>query len=159
MTSGPVANTRSVQVSDTGVAPHILVWPASVIAGGYGIEQNADNTISLPPGVTGLGATRTSKPGDVIVIYCTGLGQTIPFATTGTAAPASPIETTAQATVIFGGQVSAQSAFAGLTPGFVGLYQVNVQIPANVPTGTSVTMSLAVGSTVSNTVNIDIASH
>jgi minor extracellular serine protease Vpr len=36
--------------------------------------------------------------------------------------------------VIIGG-FEATVQFAGLAPGFVGLYQVNVQVPANIPSG------------------------
>ena len=41
-----------------------------------------------------------------------------------------------------GGGVSAPVEFAGLTPGFVGLYQVNIRIPADAPTGAAVELTL-----------------
>jgi uncharacterized protein (TIGR03437 family) len=34
--------------------------------------------------------------------------------------------------------------FSGLAPGYVGLFQVNVQVPANVPTGDAVNVVLTV---------------
>jgi uncharacterized protein (TIGR03437 family) len=34
------------------------------------------------------------------------------------------------------GSVPATVQFCGLAPGFVGLYQLNVLVPANAPTGT-----------------------
>jgi uncharacterized protein (TIGR03437 family) len=117
---------------------------------------NADGTISVPATVTTLGPSRPSKPGDVIVIYCTGLGQTTPSATTGAPASFSPVQSIANVAVTFGGQVSAQSVFAGLTPGTVGLYQVNVQLPSNVPIGTAVSLSFTMGTSVSNAAYIDI---
>jgi uncharacterized protein (TIGR03437 family) len=95
----------------------------------------------------------------VITIYVTGLGQTTPFATSGQPASVTPIMSTGQVTVTFGSgssQVTAQSSFAGLTPDFVGLYQVNVTIPSNVPTGTSVPISLTLGGVTSNVANIPI---
>lgn len=44
--------------------------------------------------------------------------------------------------------------FAGLAPGFVGLYQVNVQIPEGAPTGNNVPLAISVGGVTSNTVTI-----
>jgi uncharacterized protein (TIGR03437 family) len=45
--------------------------------------------------------------------------------------------TTTLPTVTIGG-VNAPVAFSGLAPGFVGLWQLNVQVPANAPTGNAV---------------------
>ena len=36
------------------------------------------------------------------------------------------------------GGIAANVTFAGLAPSYVGLYQVNVQIPANAPSGVAV---------------------
>jgi uncharacterized protein (TIGR03437 family) len=63
-------------------------------------------------------------------------------------------------TVRLGGQAvpAANVPFAGLNPNFVGLYQVDVQIPSGVPTGDTVSLQLvtAEGQT-SNTVTIAIS--
>ena len=70
-----------------------------------------------------------AKAGDVLVIYCAGLGVTNPPVADGVASPAA--QTQAPVTVTIGGR-SANVAFAGLTPTLVGLYQVNVTMPAGV---------------------------
>ena len=46
--------------------------------------------------------------------------------------------------------------FAGLTPGFVGLYQINVIVPAEAPTGPSVPLSIGGSVGGSNRVKIAI---
>jgi len=46
--------------------------------------------------------------------------------------------------------------FAGLTPGFVGLYQVNVRVPDDVQNGASVPVSISISGRESNTVTIAI---
>lgn len=160
--TGTAGNIRSVQAETSN--PHILVWAPAQASGGYGIIVNADdNTLSLPATDTGLGrSTRPSRPGDVITIYCTGLGQTTPSAQDGQAASSSPLMNTAPVTVAFssgGAPVTAKSSFAGLTPTLVGLYQVNVTIPSNVPTGTSVSLSITLGASTSNVVNIPISTN
>ena len=60
--------------------------------------------------------------GDFIQIYATGLGTSTPAVTIG--------------------GISASVSFAGLAPGFPGLYQVNVQVPAGAAAGDAVPLAL-----------------
>jgi len=48
------------------------------------------------------------------------------------------------------------ATFAGLAPGFVGLFQVNAQIPPGAPSGNAVTLAISVGGAISNQVTIAI---
>ena len=85
------------------------------------------------------------SPGDVAVIYCAGLGPVTPAVPAGTAAPLTSLSsTTNTVTATIGGQ-SAQVLFAGLAPGFAGLYQVNALVPAGVPAGSDVLLLTAAG--------------
>jgi len=59
------------------------------------------------------------------------------------------------ASVTIGG-VPATVSFAGLAPGFVGLYQVNVEVPEAAPSGSSVPVVLSIGGAASNTVTIAV---
>jgi uncharacterized protein (TIGR03437 family) len=84
------------------------------------------------------------KAGDVLVIYCVGLGPVNPPLKSGDPAPFTQLEPiTGAASVTIGG-VPATVAFAGLTPGFSGLYQMNVTVPAGVSAGSSVPVTIAV---------------
>jgi len=160
VSNGTAGNLRPLSVS--AIVPRELVWPASVISGGYGIIVNQDGSLTLPNPVTGF-VTHAAKPNDTITIYCEALGQTTPAAVTGAAATSTqPFETVPNVTVTFGGlfegvQTTANAFFAGLTPTAVGLYQVDVTIPANVPLGSAVGVTLNVGGMSSNPVNIAIA--
>jgi uncharacterized protein (TIGR03437 family) len=78
------------------------------------------------------------KAGDVVVIYCTGLGKVSPAVPTGSPAPSSPLSNAVSPTSVSIGGITVAPMFAGLTPGFVGLYQVNVGIPAGVTPGDQV---------------------
>jgi uncharacterized protein (TIGR03437 family) len=93
----------------------------------------------------------TSSPataGEVLQLYCNGLGpvtnRPVPLYS-GDPAPGSPnlAQTTTPVTVSIGGK-NAPVAFAGLTPGFVGLYLVDVTVPSGLTPGNQpITVSVA----------------
>ena len=56
----------------------------------------------------------------------------------------SPLANTANTLTVSIGGKDAPVQFAGLTPGFVGLYQVNVAVPDNVPKGDAVPATISV---------------
>ena len=107
----------------------------------------------------------TAHPGDTLVIYAIGLGQTTPAATDGTAASTSPLQSIASpitSTITMGGGFNDTAvvtpAFVGLTPGLAGLYQINVTIPPTFvpPADNTVPLVLSVGGAVSRPVNITV---
>ena len=80
-------------------------------------------------------STHPASPGDVIVIYCAGLGAVNPPVPAGSQSQASPPSITVNpVTVTIGGNPAAV-AFAGLTPGFTGLYQINTVVPTGLSSG------------------------
>jgi uncharacterized protein (TIGR03437 family) len=101
----------------------------------------------------------TSNPatiGEVISIYATGFGPTAPVIATGAGAPTDgTLYVSTTPTVSIGG-ASAQVLFAGLAPGFVGLYQVDVRIPSAAQLGLSVPVTVSFGSSASNSATIAI---
>jgi uncharacterized protein len=81
------------------------------------------------PGI--LAATRT---GGALVLYLTGLGATDPPVHEGDAAPSSePLARTLAQPAVFVNGAPATVFFSGLTPGLVGVYQINVLLPTDVP--------------------------
>ncbi|MGH9785338.1 MAG: hypothetical protein ACRD88_14245, partial [Terriglobia bacterium] len=91
-----------------------------------------------------------------ISIFGTGLGAVSPRVASGAAAPSSPLSQTTQTPTVLIGGVSAPVSFSGLAPGFVGLYQINVEVPANAPTGNAIPVVLSIGGVTSNTVTIAV---
>jgi uncharacterized protein (TIGR03437 family) len=82
--------------------------------------------------------------GEYAFVYAAGLGAVTNRPATGSAAPVSPLaEVRAPVRVTLGGQ-PCQVVFAGLAPGFVGVYQVNFRVPSSIPSGTQ-TFELGVG--------------
>ncbi len=79
--------------------------------------------------------SKPAKPGELLVIYLLGMGPTDPSVASGAAAPSNPLaQVTAQPTITVDGN-SASVYFAGLAPGFSGLYQVDFYVPTNARSG------------------------
>lgn len=114
------------------------------------------NTNRLAMPATPNVASEPAKPGGTISIYCTGLGQTEPPVASGEAGPASPLATVKiPVAVAIGGQ-AAKVTFAGLAPGFVGVYQVNAEVPADLVSGNAVPVVVTQGGFSSNTATIAV---
>ncbi len=75
------------------------------------------------------------KSGDVIIVYCAGLGAVTPDVASGAGAPASPLAWVDGEVVVTIGGVEAQVLFAGLTPTFASLYQLNLFVPPGLSPG------------------------
>ena len=153
---GQVGNKVSGEIAER--APRLL----RLGIGDYGIIVNQDYTFPIP--VTAGIASHPAHPGDTLTIYATGLGQTSPAAVAGVASPsAEPLaRVTPTPNVVFSitfmGQTSTVApSFVGLTPAYVGLYQINVTIPADAPLGREVPLFLDFGGDLtSNRVNVAI---
>lgn len=76
-----------------------------------------------------------AQRGKAIQIYANGLGPTSNQPGSGMPSPGTALASTAATPIVTIGGVQAQVIFSGLTPNTVGLYQVNVIVPANAPTG------------------------
>jgi len=108
-------------------------------AGGQGVIQGFDGVSAF----TLADASNPVKAGQTIVIYCTGLGEVKPPVTAGSPTPNSPLSNTVNQVTLTIGGVPASVAFAGLTPGQTGLYQVNAVVPPGVPPGNAVQVILS----------------
>lgn len=142
---------------------------ASVIVSGPTGMSNPEG-VKLGPAAPGLfsgaivdfqtgkfvNATAPAHGGDVLTIYAIGLGPVSPQPATGAAASTSALSScTLPVTLAIGG-VQVKPTFAGLAPGFVGFYQINVTIPSNARVGDAVPVTASVGGALSNMVNIPI---
>jgi uncharacterized protein (TIGR03437 family) len=96
-----------------------------------------------------------AQAGETIVIYLTGLGPVNGPAAAGEPAPLARLLTVRAAIEVQVGNERMRPMFAGLAPGFVGLYQINVTLPAGLGSGSHPLRVLAGGVT-SNTVSLPV---
>jgi uncharacterized protein (TIGR03437 family) len=81
--------------------------------------------------------------GSAFVIYCTGLGPVSPAVASGVPAPMAVLSSTVNPVSVDIGGVPAKVLFAGLAPGYIGLYQVNAIVPNGVAPGDNVAVALS----------------
>jgi uncharacterized protein (TIGR03437 family) len=116
--------------------------------------------LGLPTTCT-VGATcgQPAHPGDFLQIYVTGLGAVSPPLATGTVAPAGgdPLHLTVATPSVSIGGVQAPVLFSGVAPGFAGLYQVDVQIPASVAAGSDVPLQIFMPGSAVDTATIAVS--
>jgi minor extracellular serine protease Vpr len=75
---------------------------------------------------------------------------------TGAAAPTDPPARTITTPVVSIGAAPPKVLFSGLAPGYVGLYQMDVEIPPQSTKGTAVTVLISIGNVMSNTVTMAV---
>jgi uncharacterized protein (TIGR03437 family) len=121
----------SIRASQRLAAPQIFVNPSARLP----IIAHADGSL--------VTAENPLRPGETIVVYFTGIGLVSSMPPDGEAASASPLsQTLLRASATLGGQ-SLTVLFAGLTPGFVGLAQANLTLPATLAAGATLPLVLS----------------
>jgi uncharacterized protein (TIGR03437 family) len=100
--------------------------------------------LAVTHGSTGtlVSAASPVTPGEVLVLYMNGLGAVNQDLAFGAAAPQEPLLSTVVPPQVTLGNTALDVMFSGLTPGFVGLYQVNASVPANLPPGMSALLAV-----------------
>jgi uncharacterized protein (TIGR03437 family) len=99
-------------------------------------------------------ASSPASAGSVASVYVTGLGTVSPQVASGAPAPSGSVANTNASVSVTIGTATAQTQFAGLAPGFAGLYQVNFVVPS-LPAG-QYAMKVAAGDAVSNVATIAV---
>ncbi len=116
---------------------------------GAGIFLKANNSV--------VSAANPAARGSLVTLFATGLGAVTPPVADGAAAfPAPNLSVAAVPPAVNIGGVDATLQFAGLAPGFAGLYQINVSVPTTIPPDSSTPVTLRVGLMVSNTVTLAV---
>lgn len=147
--SNEIAGNISLQVVRQGLqGPKITITLATaapalfVSSDHYALAQDANASFAVATG------DAPAQPGDLMVLYATGLGGTQPLPGIGqipqTAGLINGFASGAIQLLLNGVAIDSKTMpYAGLTPGFAGLYQINFFLPGSC--GPNPTIRLAMG--------------
>jgi len=153
-----VASYGSATVVDAAPA----LFSADSSGKGQAAAQNSDFSTNGDPAISPQ--SKRARKGDFFVLYGTGAGAQFVNANTnqpltikdGEAASNSPLAATTTLPTATVGERPATVYFSGLAPGFVGLWQLNIQVPPDAPSGTSVEVVISFGGKTANRVTIAV---
>ena len=154
LTPGPVTVEvrRNLAVSASQVLNLLPAAPAILSVN----QQGTGAGLVFHAADSSLVTTSTpAKAGETVLIYCTGLGTFKSALKSGQLPPNPPPDTVNTPQVTIGG-VTVTVTLSTAAPGYVGLYQVGVQVPANSQTGNAVAVTVAVGGATSKAVTIAV---
>ncbi len=140
--------STTVQISYPGIASTATPVALAPSQPGIFYANNSDGTRNSP--------SNPASAGDFIAIYSTGGGSMNPAGLTGQFWGTALSSLTLPASVTVGGE-SAVVLYAGSAPTLEsGVFQINAQLPSDLPPSTTVSMSVTIGNVSSNTVPIAI---
>jgi len=148
--------TANVVVKRNGALSAPVNFPVSNInpgiftVAGTGVGQavaygNLDGAFAAPAG--SLPGAHPAKIGDpaTLVILATGLGPVDHPVASGDIPPPGVLSNTIDKPIVLVGGVPAQVVFSGLTPLYVGVYQINIIISPGTPVGDAVPLQIVMG--------------
>jgi uncharacterized protein (TIGR03437 family) len=160
-----------VILRDDGIAAHGSVnsaaaapalFSADASGRGQAAAQNSDFSRNGDPATTPQ--AKRARKGDFVILYGSGAGSQFVNANNhqpiaikdGEAATSNPLAATATLPAVTIGGKNATVYFSGLAPGFVGLWQLNVQVPNDAPSGAAVEVVVSLGGKTANRLTIAV---
>jgi uncharacterized protein (TIGR03437 family) len=140
LTPGPA----QVQVTIDGLAgPAISLTLAPAAPGLF--QLDLQNAIATETDGSVLTPASPARPGDIVTLYATGLGEVTPPAIYGQLpVGAAPLVAGANLSILLDGVAVDASAigYAGIAPGFAGLYQINLTLPVSTGSNPEIRLQL-----------------
>ena len=128
--TNPAGTSASVNATVLAQSPAFFQWPGNQAVA----TRNSDASLAVKNGTFAGATTLAAKPGDVLILWGTGFGPTSPPVAAGIQVPGDRVYNSSPVTVKIG-SADAQVFGAALSPGFVGLYQIAIQVPASMADG------------------------
>lgn len=136
-------SSNTVNVAVLTAAPGLFV-----LNSGQAVVQNADHTLNSPG--------NPAKAGSTVTAYLTGSGPVDPPVADGMAPPDNTLVQVTSSHSAAIGSAPANVSFAGLAPTFVGLLQMNIEIPSGLAAG-DYPLTVSINGESSNSGTISIA--
>jgi uncharacterized protein (TIGR03437 family) len=127
-TAGGTSTAFATTASAYG--PAFFLWPSNQV-----VATRQDYSYAAKAGTFAGATTVPAKPGDVIILWATGFGPTMPAAPPGVSVPASGGYSTASAPTVTVNSIPATVYGGALAPGSAGLYQIAIQVPTTLADG------------------------
>ncbi|MCC6586675.1 MAG: IPT/TIG domain-containing protein [Bryobacterales bacterium] len=139
-----VPGNVELQVIRDGVAgPEIKLRVESAAPSLFQLDETTPIVVASDGAI--VSSQRPARPGDVVILFATGLGPVVP-PTTGGEIPkgATPLANSKRFALLWDSQIApAQNIlYVGLAPGFPGLYQINFRLPPS-PAGSRIPLRIA----------------
>ena len=138
-TQGPTATV----VVQNGTSSNTVTVPVAVTAPGvFALDQSGTGAGAVlhSANYAVVNAANPAVPGETVLVYLTGLGGVTPPVADGAIPGASNIN--ASPISVYVADVSVTPSYAGLAPGFPGLYQLNIVIPTAISVTGSVPLAI-----------------
>jgi len=127
------------QVVNNGIKSNtVTLFSAASAPGIYAVNQTGTGPAAvLHANYAPVSAANPAKAGETVLLFLNGLGAVTNAPADGAAASSNPLsQVKEQLRVEVGGLfTNAGVAFAGLAPGFAGLYQINFVVPSGLTAG------------------------
>jgi uncharacterized protein (TIGR03437 family) len=111
-------------------APAFFLWPGS-----QAVATFQNGSLAVKNGTFAGATTVAAKPGDVVILWGTGFGPTTPPVEAGIQVPSDGKQYNSSPVTIKIGSSDAEVFGSALSPGFAGLYQVAIRVPASLADG------------------------
>jgi len=150
---GTPVGTAQVTVSVNGGSsnavsvPVVSAGPGLFVSGGAAIVQNEDHSLNSP--------SNPAAAGSIITAYLTGSGPVSAAQVDGVPVPIGSLVQLTSSSSAKIGSADATVQFAGLTPGSIGLAQMNIVVPPGLAPGTY-PLVVTINGEASNSGNISV---
>jgi uncharacterized protein (TIGR03437 family) len=127
----------TVKIALLEAAPALFQWEGNTV-------------VATHPDWTPITAATPARPGDWVILFGTGLGETVPETVWGQVPQmAAPLKRLSEFQVLLAGTAveAGRIAYAGVAPGFAGLYQINLRLPESL--GNDPEIRIALGNQIS----------
>jgi len=136
--------SATLQVLRQGVVGPPVTIPLALTSPAF-FEWNGNQAIAVHADGTLISAAAPARGGEVIVLFAAGLGRTSPdLVPDKVPAAAATILYASQLQILLNGGALAPGSvqYAGVTPGFAGLYQINLKLPDVLPANPQIQVTI-----------------
>ncbi len=144
VTSGTMVLRTPRGVSNPFTFPIAPFAPAVFRASIPGLDDPAPAIVRVKNGDI-VTLSNPIHPEDDLILFLTGLAATLPAVESGAPGTTNPLAAAATQPRVTLGGANLPVRFAGLSPGEIGVYQIQVSVPFNVATGMGVPLVISQG--------------